>query len=136
MAQTQKQGQPNDQNQDEWEQDLHPDPEAGQNSGVASSQHEKDAPNASDIKELHTLLEGYTNDELKQIKVLTPGTRLQQGAKYIDLMDSQRKEFTAMGNMEAGADNMYVPKTEVDYQLWNRLTGVDHPDVMGEASLS
>jgi hypothetical protein len=136
MAQTQKQGQPNDQNQDEWEQDLHPNAIAGQNSGVASSQPEKDAPNASDIKELHSLLEGYTNDELQQIKVLPLGTRLQQGAKYIDLMDQQRKEFTAMGNMEAGSDNMYVPKTEVDYQLWHRLTGVQKPDVMGEASLS
>ena len=136
MAQTQKQGQPNDQNQDEWEQDLHPNATAGQNTGVASSQPEKDAPNASDIKELHTLLKGYTNDELKQIKVLPPGTRLQQGAKYIDLMDQERKEFTAMGNMEAGSDNMYVPKTEVDYQLWHRLTGVQKPDVMGEASLS
>jgi len=27
-----------------------------------------------------------------------------------------------MGSMEAGSDNWYVPKTEVDYQLWNRLT--------------
>ena len=136
MAQTQKQGQPNDGKQDEWEQDLHPNSIAGQNSGVASSQPEKDAPTAYDMKEMHSFLEGYTNDELKQIKVLTPGTRLQQGAKYIDLMDSQRKEFTAMGNMSAGEDNMYVPKTEIDYQLWNRLTGVDNPDVMGESTLS
>lgn len=131
MAQTQKQGRPNDQNQDEWEQDLHPNVIAGQNSGVASEQPEKDAPNASQIKELHSLLEGYTNDELKQIKILPQGTRLQQGAKYIDLMDTERKEFTAMGNMSAGSDNMYVPKTEVDYHLWNRLTGVENPDVMG-----
>ncbi len=136
MAQTQKQGQPNDGKQDEWEQDLHPNSIAGQNSGVASSQPEKDAPTAYDIKEMHSLLEDYTNDELKQIKILPPGTRLQQGAKYIDLMDQERKEFTAMGNMEAGPDNKYVPKTEIDYQLWHRLTGVHKPDAMGEATLS
>ena len=27
----------------------------------------------------------------------------------------------------------YVPKTEVDYRLWNRLIGVDNPERLGEA---
>ena len=134
MAQTQKQGRPNDGKPDEWEQDLHPNSGAGQNHGSLEAQPEKDAPTAYEIKELHSLLEGYSSDELKQIKVLQPGTRLKQGAKYLDLNDPERQEFTAMGNQEAGADNKYVPKTETDYQLWHRLTGVEKPDVMGEAS--
>lgn len=125
-----------DQEPDEFQQDLNPDPMAGQNFGLEGSHPEKDAPNASEIKELHSVLEGYTNDDLKQIPVLPQGSRLEQGAKYIDLKDPEPKEFTGMGNMEAGPDNWYVPKTEVDYQLWNRLTGVQNPERLGEANES
>lgn len=125
-----------DQQADEWQQDLTPDPMAGQNYGLEGSHPEKDAPNASEIKDLHSVLQDYTNAELKQIPVLPQGSRLEQGAKYIDLKDPERKEFTAMGSMEAGSDNWYVPKTEVDYQLWNRLTGVQNPERLGEANES
>ena len=30
--------------------------------------------------------------------------------------------------MEATANHWYVPKTEVGYVLWNRLTGVQNPE--------
>lgn len=133
---TDKSGQPTDQQQDEFQQDLNPNAMAGQNFGVEGPHPEKDAPSAYEIKELHSELEDYTSDQLKNIPVLPSGSRLEQGAKYIDLKDPERKEFTAMGGMEAGPDNMYVPKTEVDYQLWNRLKGVKNPDRLGEASES
>lgn len=81
-------------------------------------------------------MEGYTDDELKQIPVLPQGSRLEQGATYIDLKDSERKEFTAMGGMEASADNWYVPKTEVSYPLSNRLIGVQNPERLDEANQS
>lgn len=138
MAEMQKQGRPNDRKPDEWEQDLHPNPMAGRNQGLEGPHPEKDdVPNAYEIKELHnSILEGYTDDELKQIPVLPTGTRLEQGAKYIDLIDPERQEFTAMGGMEAGSDNKYVPKTEVDYQLWNRLKGVQNPERTGEVNQS
>lgn len=125
-----------DQQPDEFQQDLNPNAMVGQNVGIEGPHPEKDAPNASEIKELYSLLEGYTKDEMKQIPVLPQGSRLEQGAKYIDLKAAERKEFTAMGNMEAGPENFYVPKTEVDYQLWNRLTGVQNPERLGEASES
>jgi hypothetical protein len=133
---SEKTGRQTDQQPDEWQQDLNPDPMAGRNYGLEGSHPEKDAPNASEIKDLHSVLQDYTNAELKQIPVLPQGSRLEQGAKYIDLKDPERKEFTAMGNMEAGPDNWYVPKTEVDYQLWNRLTGVQNPERLGEADES
>jgi hypothetical protein len=136
MAQQQKTGQPMDQQPDEFQQDLNPNPMAGQNHGLEGPHPEKDAANAYEIKELHSILEGYTSNELKQIPVLPQGSRLEQGAKYIDLMDPERKEFTAMGGMEAGTNNKYLPKTEVDYQLWNRLTGVQNPERLGEANES
>ena len=132
----QKTGRQADQQPDEWQQDLNPNSMAGQNHGLEGPHPEKDAPNAYEIKELHSQLQDFTSDELKQITVLPRGSRLEQGATYIDLMDSERKQFTAMGSMEAGADNWYVPKTEIDYQLWNRLTGVQNPERLGEANKS
>ena len=56
--------------------------------------------------------------------VLPAGSRLEQNATYIDLRDPDRQEFTAMSGMEAGPDTWYVPKSEVPYELWNRLLGV------------
>lgn len=136
MAEMQKSGRPTDRKNDEWQQDLNPNPRAGQNVGIEDALPEKEAPNAYDIKALHRYLDGYTDDELKRIKVLPQGIRLKQGATYIDLMDPKRKEFTAMGMMEAGSDNCYVPKTEVDYPLWNRLTNVQIPERLDEANQS
>ena len=86
-----------------------------------------------DIKNIHRRLQDFTDDELKGIPVLPAGTRLEQGATYIDLRDPEPKEFTARADMVAGPSNYYVPKTEVDYQLWNRLIGVDNPERLGEA---
>ncbi|BCL39527.1 hypothetical protein [Nostoc sp. MS1] len=56
----------------------------------------------------------YTDEELKRITILPVGSRLEQGAKYLDLNDPEHHELTAMGGMEAGTDNLYVPKTEVE----------------------
>lgn len=136
MAQQQKVGKPTDQKPDEFQQDLNPNLMAGRNVGLEGPHPEKSGLDASQIKELHSKLEGFTNDELTQIVVLPQGSRLEQGAKYIDLNDPQRQEFTAMGSMEAGSDNYYVPKTEVGYQIWNRLIGVQNPERLGEANES
>ena len=77
---------------------------------------------------MHRLLEGITDDGLKQIPVLWDGTRLEQGATYIDLRDPQRREFRATGDMVATPEHWYVPKDAVDYELWNRLVGVSNPE--------
>jgi hypothetical protein len=71
------------------------------------------------------------DDDLKQIRVLPEGARLQQGATYIDLNDLDQGEFTATGDMEAGRENYYVAKDEVHYLLWNLLIGVDNPERLG-----
>lgn len=118
---------------DEFEHDLHPEPMAGQNVGLEAPHREKSAPNAYEIKELHSVLSDYTSDELKQIVLMPYGTRLEQGAKYLDLM-GDRQEFTAMGNQSAEVGQWIVPKTETDYVLWNKLKGVTDPDRLDEAS--
>jgi hypothetical protein len=86
------------------------------------------ARTAYDIKDVHRLLEGITDDGLKQIPVLAEGTRLEQGATYIDLRDPTRREMTATADLVAGPDNWYVPKAGVDYELWNRLIGISNPE--------
>jgi hypothetical protein len=83
---------------------------------------------AYDIKQAHRILEGITDDGLKMIPVLPEGAQLQQGGRYIDLRDPQRYEFTAMADMVAGPNNWYVPKDSVDYELWNRLIGIQNPE--------
>lgn len=137
MAQQQKVGTPKDAKADEWDKDLHPNREAGKNQGM-TGQHPPvtSALNAFEIKELHSRMPEFSSEELKQIIVLETGTRLQQGAKYIDLNDPVWEEFTAMANMQAGTDNYYVPKTEVGYQLWNKLIGVENPERLGKSNES
>jgi hypothetical protein len=83
---------------------------------------------AYDLKDVHRALEGLTNDALKQIPVLSPGARLTQGGVYVDLHDPARREFKASGDITADADHWYVAKNAVDYELWNRLIGIDNPD--------
>ena len=89
---------------------------------------------ASDVKQVHAILKDMTNDELTQIPILDAGSRLEQDGTYLDLNDADRQEFTAAFGMEAGPDSLIVPKTEVDYQLWNRLRGVTDPARTGGVS--
>ena len=118
---------------DEFERDLHPNAMAGQNVGIEAPHPEKNAPNAYDIKELHEILSDYSSEELKQIVVLPHGTRLEQGGKYLDLM-GDRQEFTAMGDQSAELGQYIVPKTEMEYPLWNKLKGITNPARIDEAS--
>ena len=106
---------------DPYWRDLHPDSES-----AGDMAREQALPTAYDVKEAHRRLDGFADDDLKQIPVIPQGTRLEQGATYIDLQAPQPKEFTATGNMEAGPANLYVPKTQVSYPLWNRLIGVQN----------
>jgi hypothetical protein len=106
-----------EQHPDEYQADLNPDYEAGENHGppVYATR------TAYEIKGLHEILRPLRDDELKQIPVLAAGSRLEQGATYLDLRFPQRGEFKAMGFMEAGPDDWYVPKSEVDHELWHRI---------------
>ena len=128
-----KQSHAGEQHPEEWRQDLSPDANAGQNYGTTGNDALLEAATAYDIKDLHNALDGFTGDELKRILVLPAGSRLQQGATYVDLSTPDRREFKAMGNVEAGPGNWFVPKSEIDYQVWNRLIGVTNPERTGEA---
>ncbi len=79
----------------------------------------------------HLRKRGHTvrgdDDELKQVPLVPDGTRLQQGATYVDLSEESPREFTARGDMEAGPGHAYVPKDQVPYEIWNRLIGEEKP---------
>ena len=110
---------------------MNPDAGAGINDGRPGLA--KDATTAYEVKEVHRQFHGFTDDELKRIPILSQGSRLEQGAVYVDLQDPGLNEFKAMGDMEAKPGHWYVPKSEVDYQLWNRLIGIANPERLGDA---
>ena len=110
---------------DEWERDLNPNRLAGQNIGEHGVDDDPGHVFAADVKYLVTRLQDFTMDELREIPVLRAGTRLLQGATYVDLRDPARPVFTATGEMSATANNWFVPKSETPYQYWNRLIGIE-----------
>lgn len=117
----------------EWEGDLNPNRMAGQNIGEIASEDERGSANARDVKDVHrSLSQEFGDDELRQIPIVQEGERLQQGARYLDLRDADRREFTATGDMSAAGESRLVPKDEVPYSLWNRLRGVDDPERIPE----
>jgi hypothetical protein len=124
--------QPTNPHPPEWREDLNPDFMAGQNMGLVGDQPSFEGHTAYDLKAAHRRLSEFSDDELKAIPVLPPGTRLEQGATYIDLRSLETGEFRAMGNMEATPQHWFVPKSEVDYRIWNRLLGIDNPARLGE----
>jgi hypothetical protein len=76
------------------------------------------------------MLSGFTNDELAQLSILEPGTRLEQGGTYVNLNDLDSGPFKAIGGHEATARDRIIAKRDTDYELWNRLVGEDRePDI-------
>lgn len=130
---TERQTHAGEQHPEEWRRDLNPAPEAGLNRGARSLGADDTTRTAYEHKGAHRSLEGFSDDELRHIPILPGGERLRQGAVYIDLNAPRCEEFKARGDMAAGPDNLYVAKDEVDYQLWNRLLGVDNPERTGAA---
>ena len=111
---------------DDYQRDLHPD--------AGAEQSDERIITAYDCKEAHQRWSHFNDGELKQIPVLAQGTRLRQGSTYLDLYANPPQEFRAAGGQTAGQYNLYVPKSETDYQLWNRLIGIDNPERTGDAS--
>ncbi|HXG91940.1 MAG TPA: hypothetical protein VNN73_06165 [Blastocatellia bacterium] len=120
-----------DKHPQQYQRDLSPNAMAGQNIASAGAHPEKSARTAYDIKPVHAKLRHLLDDDLKQIPVMPTGARLEQGATYFDLNHPERGEITATGEMVAEEDNWYVPKSEVHYNLWNLLIGVDNPERLG-----
>jgi len=116
-----------DREPDSFDADLHPNPNAGINDARLGANPKQDAPSAHDITALRNALPDFDDAELRRISVLRPGDTLEQGATYIDLRDMQRGEWTAERPADVGPDDLFVAKQVTDYQIWNRLRGIDDP---------
>jgi len=115
-------------------QDLNPDFLAGENYGLQGPHPAQNAAAAYDIKGAHDRFQNWNDADLRQIPIMPPGSRLEQGATYVDLHAPELREFTAIGNETAGQDNWYAPKDLVPYPIWNRLLGVDNAARLDQAS--
>jgi len=131
MAREKPQAQTLQKHPEPYQHDLNPEAMAGQNIGLGETQPAKTAPTAYDVKPVHRHLQGFTDDDLKQIRLLPAGSRLEQGATYLDLAHLARGAFTATGDMEVGPHQWMIAKKEVPYPLWNRLRGVETPERVG-----
>lgn len=110
----------------DYRHDLEPNNLAGEDHGLRDPAIVDPSYNAETLKSLHTILADLTDDELRSITPVIEESRLEQGAKYIDLRHLEQGEFVAQANMIATPDHLYVPKKETDYVLWNRLNQVDN----------
>lgn len=78
---------------------------------------------AYDVKSVHQrLADEFRDDELKQIPVLPAGQRLEQGSRYLDICEG--RELTALANQVTERGDCVIAKTDVPYELWNRLRRV------------
>jgi hypothetical protein len=111
----------------DWQPDLNPDRLAGQNIGQPSDARVESEWTAFHLRKRGLDLGAVNDEELKQVPIVAPGERLQQGATYVDLKHQPPEEFTARGDMRASDDNAYVPKDRVPYEIWNRLIGEPKP---------
>jgi hypothetical protein len=113
-----------------YQQDLNPDAAKGLNWGLAGPHPEKNEPRtAYSAREIHRWLSDVSDDELKQIPLMPAGARLEANAHYLNL--AERNEFQAEGNETVLEDQYIVPKSEVDYQLWNWLRGEEDVERTG-----
>jgi hypothetical protein len=64
---------------------------------------------------------------LKQVPLVPAGSRLQQGATYVNLASDPYQEFTGTAEIVASLGDAYAPKDRVPYEIWNRLIGEPKP---------
>jgi len=95
----------------------------GQNIGATGEHPEKSSRTARDVKHLHARFNDWLDSDLDEIPIVPTGARLEQGAVYMDLAADPPAEFTATGGMAAREGQCVVPKSDVPYQIWNRLLG-------------
>lgn len=122
----------------DFDKDLRPHEGEGQN--LPQNNDTPRARNAYDIKDLHEKFPALSNADLKQLAILPVGTRLEQGATYLDLNDPATGEFKVRADRNVGEHSLLVAKQDVDYELWDRLRGhgerVGGEDVGAASSLT
>lgn len=124
--------QENKKHPDEWERDLNPNSREGQNIGRQATSDNPRARTAADVKELTEILSDFSQEELREIPIVPPGSALKEGAVYMDLRNPALGPFVATGGRKAAEGNLFAPKAEVPYEYWNRLVQSLCPDPIRE----
>jgi hypothetical protein len=99
---------------------LNPNVAAVRTAGTPGATEPRTRP-ASELKDVVRALSSFSSDELRQIPVVVPGSRLRPEATYLDLKQPGRGPFSAPDESYAGKDSWYVLKADVAPPLWNRL---------------
>ncbi len=115
-------------NEADFDADLHHNNQAGENRGKQVDY----SRSAADIKELNGF-RGMSNGELNEVVLVPTGSRLEQGATYLNLSKPEQGTFVATSEMVAEPGNYLVAKKALDYVIWNRLTGVTNEDRINES---
>ena len=102
---------------------LQSDSHTGQQNVMASG---GDLITGTEIKQVYEMLPEWHKDELRRLFFVAPGTRLTQGGVYLDLRTPDRGALTAHGE-EIVHDELLVPKSAVDYEIWNKLLNKPSP---------
>lgn len=123
---SERQPEPKPVQQEDYEADLRPENFKGANYGLRTEPEDLGL-RASDIKELYQILHDFSRAELRELIIIPLGERLEQGAKYIDLLHLEKGEFVSMADMVAEGEHYYIPKDRTEYVLWNRLRGITTP---------
>jgi hypothetical protein len=119
--------------QEEFARDLEVSQRPAAEMGLGEASPPGSGFTAASIKAMHTILADLTNDELRSITIIPTGTRLEEGAQYIDLNHLENGAFVADARMIAGPEHYYVAKKDTGYVLWNRLNQVENPARLDEA---
>ncbi len=118
----------------DFDNDLHPHNRSGQN----DSPDRNEGRSAYLLKEnestMHPRLQMLPVQELKQIPVLDTGTRLQEGAAYLDLRNLDSGAFQGMNNREVGPDDLFTAKSHLDHEQFAYLTGATTVAQLGRFS--
>jgi len=116
---------PEDKHPEPYQQDLAPNASKGLNYGLEGA----DVPtqSAADNKWLHAWLAEFSTDELRQLRVVCPGARLETSATYCRIDEEERGEFKAEGTEDVVEGDIYIPKKDTPYELWNRLIHKELP---------
>lgn len=81
-----------------------------------------------DHRHVRHVLEALTEEELRRIPILPPGTALLPGTTYTDLALPTPREFVAAAGTVATDETLYVQKSEVPEEIWRRVVGPSSRD--------
>lgn len=104
---------------------ITPDPITPQNLEHYTVANDPYARTAADYKDLVRMFhDRYSFDELRQLPIVPVGMNLKEGAVYLDLAARDSGPFVAHARGAVREDQYLIPKAEVPYELWNRLTNM------------